>query len=454
MKSVEKLAKFVEEKMAEHGIPGVSIGLLLGDEHHILNFGVTSIENPLPVTDETLFQIGSNTKTMTATLMMMLAEAGQLDLDASIRAILPDFQVADEVVAATATIRQLVTHSVGWVGDHFIETGAGADASALYVASMADLPQLAPPKYAFSYNNSAFAVAGHIIEMVTAQPYATAMREMLFEPLGMEQSLFDAGDVMLRRFAVGHDIYPDKPVTVAGPWPLPKAMYAAGAVAATAWDMLTFARFYLDQGRTQSGTQLLSPAGMKTMWTPQFETGVQGGSVCHSWFMQQEDGLLTYSHGGATVGQMSAFKIVPEKEFAFVSLTNGSTGTLFNREVEKQILAEFCGIQPREPEIVEPTEEALAELAGCYSRPMADLELTLQDGQLVARIIAKQGFPAKEDPPRPPTPLFAVGLLASGDLLALDGPVKGAQFQVLRLEDGSIGWIRGGMRLHRKVADC
>ena len=365
------LISFVEEKMAEHRIPGVSLGLLLADETHVLNFGVTSVDNPLPVTDETLFQVGSNTKVMTATIMMMLAEAGRLDLDAPIRAILPDFEVADETVAAAATIRQLVTHSTGWIGDHFIETGAGADAAAIYVRSMADLPQLAPPNFAFSYNNSAFAVAGHIIEVVTGQSYATVMQEMLFEPLGMSNSLFDAGDVMLRRFAVGHNISPGEPVAVAGPWPLPKAMYAAGAVAATAHDMLIFARFYLDNGRTHAGEQLLSSAGMKAMWTPQFATGAGSKAVCHSWFAEEEftedeDGVLTYSHGGATVGQMSAFKVVPEKNFAFTSLTNGSTGSQFNGEIEKQILAEFCAIRHTEPQTVESSAEQLVELVGLY----------------------------------------------------------------------------------------
>lgn len=444
------LNTFVEEKMTEHRIPGVSIGILQNNEREILTFGVTSVDNPLPVTDDTLFQIGSNTKPMTATVMMLLAEQGKLDLGAPIRTILPDFRVQDEFVSASATIRQLLTHSTGWVGDHFIDTGAGDDAIESYIASMADLPQLAPPDFAFSYNNAAFAVAGGVIEAVTEQKYDSVMREMLFEPLGMRNSFFEAADVMVRRFAVGHQILPDEPVKVGTPWPLPRAMYAAGAVAADANDMLTYAQFYLDQGKTAAGIQHLSAANMGALWTPQFDTNSSRGSVAHSWFVRDEGGVNSYSHGGATVGQMSAFKIIPDKGFAFTSLTNGSTGGLFNQELERYLLDEFCDLNGAESETVEFTSDQLDELAGKYSRPMVDIELTVSDGKLMGQFIPKQGFPTKETPPYPPTPVHEYGLLATGDLMALHGPFKGAQLQVLRQDDGSIGWIRGSMRLHRK----
>lgn len=444
------LSTFIQEKMTEHRIPGVSVGILHGNETQILPFGVTSIKNPLPVTEETLFQIGSNTKTMTATVMMLLAEQGKLDLDATIRAVLPDFRVEDEATSRDATIRHLLTHSTGWVGDHFIDTGRGADAVAAYVASMADLPQLAPQGFAFSYNNSAFAVAGRVIEVVTNQSYEQAMREMLFEPLGMNNSFFEAADVMVRRFAVGHQILPDEPVTVGTPWPLPRAMYAAGAVAADAIDMLTYAQFYLDLGITHSGEQHLSKASTDVLWTPQFSTQSSRGSVAHSWFVRDEAGVTSYSHGGATVGQMSAFKIIPDKQFAFVSLTNGSSGGLFNQELEGFLLKELCQIEEPEPALVKFTDEDLAELAGRYSRPMVDIELSVDEGKLIGQVTPKQGFPTKETPPRPPLPPHEYGLLANGDLRALDGPIKGAQLQILRQEDGRIGWIRGSMRLHRK----
>ena len=450
MQIPDVVVRFVEEKMAEHRVPGVSVGLLLGEETAVSGYGLTSIDNPLPVTTNTLFQIGSNTKTMTATLLMLLAENGRLTLDTPIQKVLPDFRVQDETVSATATIRHLLTHSTGWVGDHFIDTGAGADAKAKYVASMADLPQLVPPGFAFSYNNSAFAVAGRLIEVITDMAYEAAMQKMLFAPLEMHHSFFDMADVMVRRFVVGHDVRPDEPTKVASPWPLPRAMYSVGAVTATAEDMLTYARFYLNGGKTKSGAQLLSPEAIKMMWMPQLDTASSSGAIAHSWFVQDEAGLTSYSHGGSTVGQRAAFKIVPAKQFAYVSLTNGSSGALFNRDLEDFLLREFCSINRPEPEMIMPSLEQLEALIGRYTRPMVDIELSLQDGQLMGQLIPKQGFPTADVPPEPPSPLFRCGVMPNGDLLALDGPAKGSQGQILRRADGSIGWLRFGLRLHQK----
>ena len=446
----EKIKTFISEKMAHYGIPGVSLGVIAGESQEVVTFGVTHIETELPVTTDTLFQVGSNTKTMTATLMMILAEEGKLDLDAPIRFVLPDFRLQDETVAAGATIRQLLTHSTGWIGDHFIDTGPGADAKARYTTSMAKIPQLVPPNFAFSYNNSAFAIAGHVIETVTGMLYEEAMIEKLFKPLGMAHSLFDAADVMLGRFAVGHIGPPmvDE-IQVAGPWPLPRAMYAAGAVAASAEDMLTYARFYLNGGKVGNGKQLISPAGMAELWEPRFPTS-SGGQVAMSWFVEQQGDLTSYRHGGATVGQLSSFKIVPEKGFAYASLTNAHNGRNFNADLEAQLLNHFCGIEPAAPELRDPTEAELEQLLGRYERPMVDLDFTTHNGKLKVQLISKQGFPTADVPPRPPSPLMDCFMTAAGQLWVMDGSDAGSEAQILRRDDGSIGWIRMGSRLHAK----
>ncbi|MCB0035071.1 MAG: beta-lactamase family protein [Anaerolineales bacterium] len=449
MKAFEKLEQFVKEKMAELYIPGVAVGILHGRERYMAGFGVTSVANPLEVTADTLFQIGSNTKTMTATIMMLLAQDGRLNFETPIRTYLPDFRVQDESVSATATVRDLLTHSAGWVGDHFINTGAGADASQRYVSSMAELPQIAPPATAFSYNNSAFVVAGLIIETITGLPYAQAAQEMLFRPLGMDNSFLEMADVMLRRFAVGHRLQDDHSNEVAGPWPLPRALYAAGAVTATVSDMLTYAQFYLDEGQTAAGEQLLPPQALQTLWTPQFKVHGDTEAVAYSWFVRQEDGRTTYSHGGATVEQYSTFKIVPAHDFALVLFTNSTNGRIFNREVEQFVLQEFCQLEQKQPPAINLSPAQQQALIGRYTRPLADFEWSLVEGELLGQVSFKQGFPTENDPPRPPTPLFRCTFFTPDSFVASDGPLRGTAGQIVRREDGSIGWVRFGMRLHQ-----
>ncbi len=128
--------------MTEQRVPGVSIGILYLDHLYTRGLGITNIDHPLMVDEETLFQIGSITKTFTCTLAMQLVEQGLLTLDAPVRTYLPDFRVQSEMVSANVTIRHLLTHSSNWVGDFFIDTGEGADASAIYVERMAELPQI------------------------------------------------------------------------------------------------------------------------------------------------------------------------------------------------------------------------------------------------------------------------------------------------------------------------
>src|SRR5262249_42086967 len=79
-------------------VPGVAVGILHEGREYAAGFGVTSIENPLAVTPDTLFQIGSTTKTITATVALRLVEQGRLELDVPVRTYLPELRLADEDV--------------------------------------------------------------------------------------------------------------------------------------------------------------------------------------------------------------------------------------------------------------------------------------------------------------------------------------------------------------------
>jgi len=158
-------------------VPGVAVGVFWQGSEHLKGFGVTNVDHPLPVDADTLYRIGSTTKTFTATAMMRLVEQGKVDLAAPARKYLPDLKLADEAAAASVTVRQLLNHSAGWMGDDYGDFGRGEDAIARYVAGMMQLPQLTPPGEVFAYNNAAVVVAGRVIETLTGKPYETALQE-------------------------------------------------------------------------------------------------------------------------------------------------------------------------------------------------------------------------------------------------------------------------------------
>src|SRR5690348_11843846 len=104
-----ELGERITAGMERLRVPGVAVGVLFDGHEYTAGFGVTSLENPLPVTDTTLFQIGSTSKTVTATAAMRLVEQGKLALDTPVRAYLPELRLRDESVAANVTLKHLFT---------------------------------------------------------------------------------------------------------------------------------------------------------------------------------------------------------------------------------------------------------------------------------------------------------------------------------------------------------
>ena len=212
----------VTELATELEVPGVAVGVVHGGQEHYAYAGITSVDNPLPVDETTLFQFGSTGKTYTATAIMRLVEEGKVDLDAPVRTYVPELRLKDEDVAAKVTVLQLLNHTAGWEGDLMEDMGNGDDALAKYVARMADLEQVSPLGATVSYNNASLSLAGRVLENVTGTTYEQAIADLLLKPLGMADTLFFPSDIMTRRFAVGHNRHEDGTITVARPWAMPR----------------------------------------------------------------------------------------------------------------------------------------------------------------------------------------------------------------------------------------
>jgi CubicO group peptidase (beta-lactamase class C family) len=383
-----RVCEAIVEHMRRLHVPGVAIGIVDGEAEHTAGFGVTSIEHPLAVDADTLFQIGSTTKTVTGTIAMRLAEQGQLDLDAPVRIYLPELRLADERVAATVTLRHLFNHTGGWAGDYFEDLGSGDDALARIVAQLVDLPQLTPLGAVWSYNNAGFYLAGRVLEVVAGKPYEALARELVLDPLGMHMSFFFAADAISHRVAIGHDNHFEAgqpPVTVARPWALARAAHAAGGICSTVRDQLRYARFHMGDGTAADGTRLLTPESLAEMQAPRVPAA-DGQFFGVTWFLNEIEGLKIVRHGGATNGQLSAFLMAPARRFAITILTNADRGGELNQLIVKLALREFLGIAEQDPAPLEATEEQLAPLAGRYESLMSICDLELRDGTLVLQM--------------------------------------------------------------------
>jgi len=451
------LVEKVKELAETHKVPGAAVGLYAnGDEDYAFH-GVTSFENPLEVTPDTLFQIGSTTKVFTGTLMMILAEKGLVSLDAPVRQYLPEFKVKDESVAAKVTVLQLLNHSAGWTGDIHENTGDGDDALEKFAALMVNADQQSPLGTVASYNNAAVNVAGRLIEKVTGKTYEAAVQEFIFEPLGMQDSYFFPADVMSRRFVVGHRQKDEKTV-ITRPWNLPRSVAPAGGIVATAADQVKFARFHLSDGKAADGTQVLSAEAARKMREDTFplKGGALGDFVGVSWLMRDIEGTRLVGHGGSTNGQQSAFQMVPQSDFAYTILTNADEGAQLHRELGKWILQEYLGIVEAEPEPLDLSAEELAAYAGQYGSAIATLDITVEGDHLEIKVkYTEEGLRqarmvlGAEPPEQAPIP---IKILPQDMFVVTGGDAKGLTGPIIRGDNDAIVAMNFGGRLAQKLS--
>jgi CubicO group peptidase (beta-lactamase class C family) len=426
-------------------IPGLAVGLWHEGNEQVAGFGVTSIENPLPVTPDTLFQVGSISKTFTATALMILMEAGQVDLDTPVRAYLPAFQLSDEDVASRVTLRHLLTHTGGWLGDYFNDQGFGDDAQAKMLNEIAQLPQFAPLGEVWSYCNTGFNIAGRIIEVVTGQSYEAVIKERILDPLGMNLTFFFPHEVMVYRFAVGHEVV-EKKAKVARPWPIGRAGHPVGGVVSTVVDLLKYARFHMGDG-----AGLLKPETIKLMQTPIVTaTGLDVMGV--SWFITPIGDTPILRHGGATNGFTADFTFVPSRQFAITTLTNSDEGSTLYVDLRVHAIKSYLGIAWPETQHLTMTADQLATYAGAYDAALDRCELTVQDGNLILLSHPKGGFPTPDSPPGETPPPTRLAFYAEDKIIGLDEPFKGARGEFLRNSDGSIAWFRFSSRVHARLS--
>jgi CubicO group peptidase (beta-lactamase class C family) len=440
----------IPDAMKRHRVPGVAFGLAAEGREFSAGFGVTNVRHPLPVDDHTLFQIGSITKTYTATAIARLAQMGRLGLDEPVRRYLPDFRMRDSEVAERATVRHLMVHTGGWQGDFFEDTGAGDDALRKYAGLMADLPQLTPLGKVWSYNNSAFSLAGRVIEAVTGKTYEAALNDLVLAPLELRHTYIFPTDVMTSSFAVGHASVQDQDI-VLRPWALPRSAWPAGGLISSVKDQLHYARFHLGDGTAHDGTRMLSPQSLAAMQTPAVPA-LLDTQMGLAWWIREPQGVRILSHGGGTLGQISNLMLIPRRNFAVSFLTNSGSGGLVMLDATTDAWSEYLGIREPEPTHIAMTAAQLREYAGRYTSVLDDIELTLApDGALVAQVTPKGGFPTRESPAGPKPPPTRVAFVGVDHAVTLDPPMKDQHAEFLRGDSGAIEWARVGARIHRRL---
>ena len=453
----DQLSEYTQETATELAIPGVAVGVLDEGREDVVTHGVTSVDNPLPIDPDTLFGLGSVSKTFTATTLMRLVADGTVDLDAPVRQYVPELMLADEQAAETVTVMNLLNHTSGLDWGLQTDTGEGDDALATYVSRIADLPLLSAPGDRASYSQAGFNLAGRVIELVTGLSFEDAVTRLILQPLELAHSFYAHEDVMTRRFTVAHGPGDNGELTVLRMRRRPRGDNPGGGLASSITDQLRWARFHLGDGRSANGTPILPADVLRQMQQP--TTTLRGSNLGDAigicWFLRDVDGVRTVGHGGSTNGQFADLLLIPDRAFAVVALSNaGPDGVLFNQSVIAWVLREHLGLVDRGPEAVPFDPSRIDELAGIYENDVMTLTVDADAAGLRLEVLLKPEARAAYKEAPPDHEPFHFGLLAGDkdEYIITSGSVIGQRGYFTRNERGAVEGVDLAGRLFRRVA--
>ncbi|HLT19605.1 MAG TPA: serine hydrolase domain-containing protein [Thermomicrobiales bacterium] len=444
------LDEVVAQSMERWTVPGIALGIWHDGQQSLHAHGLANLETGYPMREDTILQIGSISKIFTTTLLMMLVDEGLIALDDPVSKHLPGFRLTKDGTQNDVKIVNLVNHTSGVYGDHFEDFGWGDDALERYVESMSELRQVYEPGTLWSYTNSAFNLAGRIIELKLGTTFEQAMKERVFEPLGMSRTFYFPHEAIAYPVSVGHTLVDPAgdEHEVARRWPIPRASGPAGSISSTVGDMLKFARFHMGDG-TWEGRRLLSEESIKLMQEVHVEHTGMADAWGLGWMINFYDGEKVIGHGGATNGFNAHLDIVPARDFALVILTNSDRGAAAYREIIDWVLEDRLGLKKQAAPVVPLEAEQLAEYAGDYSELLVDITISVEGDGLRLDSIRKGALAdTDEERKQPPVHLEPLG---NDRFRVTNGATAGSIVDFFRHADGSIRFVRVGGRVIGRI---
>jgi CubicO group peptidase (beta-lactamase class C family) len=371
------LAGLLRQHAVRHLVPGAVIGVLREGAAVTACCGAADVTTGEPVTPGTRFSAGSLTKSMVATVIAGLAEAGRLSLDDTVAAHVPELPA--EGWAGGATVRDLLANRSGLPLRAGLEFGFAdrqdQDDGAL-ARLVADAAASAPAGDFWSYTNVGWCVLGRVIETATGAAWEDAMRRHLFDRAGMRETAFVTRRVPSRR-AAGHEVTSDGPVPVD---PLTARAYGPAGTSAitTVTDLLRFAALHLEDptlGVLRAVHADVPIYGWLDSWCLGWARFGWGGGQVWGW-----DGLIH--------GERSVLRILPRQQAAVALMTNGSTGRAMYRSLFAELMASLFAITvpPLRLDATPGAAGDLSRFAGVYAWPDRQVEVTATtNGLLITR---------------------------------------------------------------------
>ena len=319
-KAFQKLSDSIERELPTFNTPGIAIGIT--NRESILRasvHGLANQETGKRVTPETLFQIGSISKSFTSILLLQLQEQGLLNINEPVKTYLPWFEIRSEY--APITLRHLMSHTAGIIMGSDETTSAYTE-----TWNLGHTKTTAAPGEYFHYSNSGYKVLGVVLESILEQNFGDILQERILSPLGMTKTTPVIRNADRARMAVGYNpFYDDRPLPAGGllaPATWLESDTADGSICSTAEDMCIYLRSLL-----QNGVGLLAPQSFEQMIASVVATddGLHGEHYGLGLFTQEINGRHVIGHSGGMVGYAADMLADMDSGLGVIVLTNGQS---------------------------------------------------------------------------------------------------------------------------------
>jgi CubicO group peptidase (beta-lactamase class C family) len=372
-KTLPELQKQVEAILTRTHVPGVGIALV--DKDHVIwagGVGMARLASHEAVTADTMFRVGSITKSLVALALLKLQEEKRIDLNAKLLTVAPTLPFQNRWRSSDPiTVADVLEHTAGFDDMSLSEVyslNPDAEIDPLDVCRRFSLPLIArwPPGTRMSYSNPGYGVAGFLVRITSNLKFDQDIEQNVLQPLGMTVSGFNLNTQIYKQLAQGYDGNPPHPVPYLNIY-----LRSAGDLKSSPAELAKLVQMFLNRGKV-GDQQFLTPDSITRMEYPQTTLAARAG-------LKNGYGLANYSsfdgpvvqhgHDGGISGFLSTYRYMPDQGVGYVALINSDSGGEALREIDNLLARYLLAGQPLPPppNATVPASQ-LAQFAGYYEK--------------------------------------------------------------------------------------
>lgn len=341
--------------MHAFNVPGIAVSVIKdGKVIHCKGYGVRSTRTGLPVDQNTLFGIASNSKAFTTAALGILVDQGKLSWDDRVRDYIPEFRLSDPYVSDAFTIRDLLTHRSGLglgAGDLMIWPDSNDFSKEDIIRNLHFLQPTSGFRAQYAYDNNMYIIAGEVVARVSGQSWEDFVEDHIMQPLGMRASapsferIRDTSDMIDAHSLVDGSLRIVPRSTM-------RTGHSAGGIYSNLTDLDNWVLMHLNGGKYGATAPLLSPSVHAEIWSPQTIMPVHTPGSYNTHFqayglgfvLSDVKGYKQVRHNGGLAGMVTQITMIPELGLGIIVLTNQEQD-LALEAISNQIKDAYLGVR-------------------------------------------------------------------------------------------------------------